>query len=112
MRRMGELVVDPGISEEWRNSYERSAGWLRVRMGDTWAEGPKGRLSFRDAFDTELHGHRGHHRVNDPAFQNYQKWVTDDFERQNLENTFHQILIWIVAAAHNLAVASRRELAR
>jgi len=40
MRRMGELVVDPGISEEWRNSYERSAGWLRVRMGDTWAEGP------------------------------------------------------------------------
>jgi hypothetical protein len=112
MRRMGELFEDSGVSDEWREAYEACAGALRRRMSETWAEGPRGILSFRDAFEMELHGHRGHHRAADPAFQNYQLWITNDFERENLKNTFHQILIWVVAAAHNLAIACRRELAR
>jgi hypothetical protein len=111
-RRMGELFDDPGISQEWKDAYEEWAGLLRLRMEQTWAEGPKGTLSFRKAFEMELHGQRGHYRAEDEAYKLYQLWITNDFERQNLENTFHQILIWVVAAAHNLAIACRRELAR
>ena len=111
IRRLGELFDDPGISIEWRESYERWAGALQLKMGQTWAKGSKGTLTIREAFDMELHGHRGHYKAADRAFKTYQRWVTSEFERECLESAFHEVLIFVVAVGHNLALASRREIA-
>ena len=109
-RRLGELFDHPGISEEWRDEYERWAGGLHMHMGQTYAEGPKGILTYRKAFEMELHGHRGHYKSTGDAFKLYRLWVTDDSERQMLEDAFHRVLIWVVYAGQNLAAASRKEL--
>ena len=43
-------------------------------------------------------------RAEDGVYKLCELWITDDLERQLLQDNFHQMVIWVVAAAHNLAV--------
>ena len=110
--RMGELCKDPGISQQWIAEYEQWAGAYIAKMRSEWSTGPSGTLTFRDAFDMALHGGRGHYKVKDKAFTNYQKHASSELGRQVLENTFHDVLVTVTAVAHNIAAASRDELIR
>ena len=59
-----------------------------------------------------LYGRFGHHNQNDRSYKLYKKWVTDENTYAIMHNTFHKILIWVVAIISNIAVMTREELQR
>ena len=53
----------------------------------------------------------GSEATTDRAYKRLQHWVTDEPERLLLQDQLYQTITWVVACAHNIAVASRAELA-
>lgn len=106
--RMGELYADPAISNEWKQEHRRMRDWLNTRLDEPYGGG----LTYRDVLEAFLHGRRGHFKSTDRGYRLYDQLATDDVARQLHQDTFYQVLVWILAAAHNVAVATRKELAR
>ena len=56
------IAADPGVSQHWKEEYERWRGALNARLAQTYAEGPRGSLTCREALEMAMHGERGHYR--------------------------------------------------
>jgi hypothetical protein len=109
--RLAELYADPGLSDYWKEQHAWWRAELNRRLDEAYAYGPQGSLMHRDLFHMILYGGRGHEKAKDPAYRLYREWVKEDWQRQSAENTFFQVVIWIYSIAHNIAVATREELA-
>ncbi len=112
IRRLTDLFDDPGISSEWKKEYELHRKELNKRLDWVAVEGLKGKITHRDILDMFLYGRFGHHNQNDRSYKLYKKWVTDENTYAIMHNTFHKILIWVVAIISNIAVMNREELQR
>lgn len=112
LRRMTELYSDPGISDNWKVEHGVIRDELNRRLSETSAEGSRGRLSYREVLNMFLYGALGHKDSRDASQRLFEKWVTDQNEFEILHNTFHQVLIWVVAAVINVSRASKEEIAR
>jgi len=111
--RMAELYDDPGVSAKWRDEHQHWRAQLNERLNWIAAEGDgRGVLTHRNVLDMFLYGRRGHFKEQDEAYRLYETWVIDEASREMLQDTFYQVVIWVLAIAHNLAVATREELAR
>jgi hypothetical protein len=111
--RLAELYDDSTISQAWRDEHLKWRTILNSRLNDVYAEGPGGQqLTYGQALEMELHGNRGHYKSTDRAYRLHEAWVRTDFERQMTRDVLNQLIIWIAAIAHNIAAASREELAR
>jgi hypothetical protein len=108
--RLAELYTDLGISEAWKKEHEHWRAILNQRLDDRYAEGPQGFLTYRDVLKMFLYGDAAHYREKDEAYQLRAKWIRSEEERALTADTFQQVIIWILAVAHNIAVASRVEL--
>jgi hypothetical protein len=113
LRRLVELYDDPGVSDFWKNEHkhyrEKLNEWLDFVVV---VEGEKGELTNRDVLEMFLYGKFGHRDEDDKSYKMYQEWVNNEAEFEIMHNTFHTILISILAVIMNLSVASREELQR
>lgn len=57
-----------------------------------------------------LFGKISHNNPNDEANKLYQKWVTSELAYNDMHNTFHMIIVWLIRAILNISSASRDEL--
>jgi hypothetical protein len=112
LRRLVELYDDPGMSDQWKKEHEYYRKELNERLDRVAAEGKKGKITHRDVLYMFLYGKFGHRDEDDKSYKMYQKWVTDNTEFEIMHNTFHAILVWILAVVINISVASREELQR
>jgi len=112
LRRLTNLYDDPGISHQWKKEYERFRKELNERLEWVVAEGSKGKITHRDVLNIFLYGKFGHHDQDDESYKLYKRWITDKTEYGILHNTFHTILIWILAVIMNISVVSKDELQR
>jgi hypothetical protein len=110
---LAELYQDAGVSQAWKDEHAKWRGLLNARLNSPAVErNGNVLLTHGELFEMMLHGGRGHHRQADRAFKRYQEFVTDEGHRQLTHSQFLKVVIWIVAYAHNIAVACREELAR
>jgi hypothetical protein len=112
LRRMTELCDDPGVTDLWKRGHNYERTLLNLRLGQLAAESPKGSITYNDVFQMFLFGERGHFDQDDKAYKLYQNWVTDQTEWENLHNTFHETLLWVLRAILNISVLSKEELQR
>jgi len=112
LRRLVELYDDPGISNQWKKEHEHYRKELNERLDRVAVEGKKEKITHRDVLYMFLYGKFGHRDEDDNSYKLYQKWVTDENVFKILHNTFHTILIWILAVVINISAASREELQR
>lgn len=112
LRRLVELYDDPGISSVWKEEHEHYRKELNKRLDRIAAEGKKGKITHRDVLDMFLYGKFGHRDEDDKSYKLYQEWITDKNEFEIMHNTFHTVLVWILAVVINISVASREELQR
>jgi hypothetical protein len=112
LRRLTDLYNDPGISDQWKKELEHYRKELNDRLEWIATEGPKGKISHRDVLNMFLYGKFGHHDQDDRAYKLYKKWITDENEYEIMHNTFHTILVWILAVIINISVVSKKELQR
>jgi hypothetical protein len=110
--RLAEMLAVPDISDNWKSEYQAIRKQLNDKLGMVAAEGAKGTITYRDVFDMFLFGALGHRSQKDRAYKLFQKWVTDDTEWVILYNTFHETVIWVVAAVINIGKATKEELQR
>jgi hypothetical protein len=110
--RLEELCEDPGLSDSWKEEYRQRRERLNRRLDEIHATGAKGTLTYRQVMHMFLYGRRGHFKGTDEGYKLYDIWVTNDRERQLLQDTFFQVVIWVFTTAINIARASREELAR
>jgi hypothetical protein len=111
LRRLAELCSDPDISDKWKDEFQAIRKNYNVRLDQIIAEGPKGKLSYRDVFNMFLFGKLGH-MVEDDNQKLYNKWVRDNTEWEILHNTFHETLFWLVITIINISRVSKEELKR
>jgi hypothetical protein len=109
-QRLVELYDDPGISDGWKREHCAIRDELNRRLQEVAADGVKGILTHRNVLNMFLYGELGHRDEDDREYRLFQKWVTDDTERELLHNTFHTVLIWLAVAIINVGRISKREL--
>lgn len=112
LRRLVELYDDPGISDFWKNEHKHYREKLNEWLGFVVVEGQEGQITNRDVLDMFLYGKFGHRDEDDKSYKMYQKWVNNEVEFEITHNTFHTILISILAIIINISIASREELQR
>ncbi len=112
IRRLVELYDDPGISTKWKKEHEHYRRELNERLDRIAVEGKKGKLTHRDVLDMFLYGKFGHRDEDDRSYKMYQKWITDETEFEIMHNTFHTVLVWVLAVVINISIVSREELQR
>ena len=112
LQRLTDLFSDPGISDNWKNAVKAYRKELNMRLNRIAAEGPKGRINHRDVLNMFLYGAISHIDSRDKSRKLYEKWVTDDTEYMLLHNTFHSVLVWIIAIIINISRACSEELKR
>jgi hypothetical protein len=111
--RMAELYDDPAVSETWKTEHRRWRTAFNARLDRVAAEGDaRGTLTHRQVLDMFLYGRLVHFKEQDEGYRLYETWITDETSREILLDTFHGVVIWILAIVHNIAVASREELTR
>jgi len=111
LRRLTELYDDPEISDQWKGEHEHYRKELNTRLDRVAVHGPKGKLSHRDILNMFLYGKFGHHDQDDKSYKLYNEWITNN-NYEIMYNTFHAVLVWILAVITNISVASREELQR
>lgn len=112
IRRLTELYDDPGISDKWKEEHKSYRRELNERLERIAVEGKKGKITYRDVLDMFLYGKLGHRDEDDKSYKMYQKWVSDETEFEIMHNTFHMVLVWILAVVVNISIASKEELQR
>ena len=110
--RLTELYDDHDLSNLWRVEYEHWRKLLNESLDTMRVEGPRGKLTNRDILNMFLYGKFGHYDQDDRSYKLYQEWVTDENLYEMLHNTFHSIVVSILAIIINISVASREELNR
>jgi hypothetical protein len=111
--RMAELYDDPGVSERWKTEHRRLRTELDARLDRVAGEGDaRGVLTHRQVLDVFLYGRLGHFKEQDKGDRPYETWITNERSRGIFLDTFHEVVIWILAIVHNIAVVSREELTR
>jgi len=111
LRRLAELYDDPEISNQWKREHEHYRKELNTRLDRIAVQGPNGKLIYRDILNMFLYGKFGHHDRDDKSYKLYNEWVTDN-NYEIMHNTFHTVLVWILAVITNISIASREELQR
>ncbi len=112
LSRLGDLLTDPGLSNEWKAEYLGRRKILNDRLNEVAIQGLRGYLTYGELFRMVLFGKLSHRTKNDKQYKLFQKWVTDTNEWQHMFYTFHTVVIWILVTVINIAVASREELKR
>jgi len=112
IRRLAEQYSDPDISDKWKQEHHSIRNELNTRLDRIAAEEPKGKITYRDVFYMFLYGQLGHHDEDDTYRRLFQKWVTGKTKWEILHNTFHDTIVWILAAIINISLASKEELKR
>jgi hypothetical protein len=111
--RMAELYDDPDVSETWKTEHRHWRTELKARLDSVVAESdPRGVLTHQQVLDMFLYGRFGHYKERDEGYRLYETWITNETSRAILLDTFHAVVIWILAIVHNIAVASLEELTR
>jgi len=109
-RKLAELCDDSEISEKWKTEFEFERRILNIRLDQVAAESKTDKITHRDILNMFLFGKIAHNKPNDEANKLYQKWVTSEFAYNDMHNTFHKIIIWLLRAILNISSASRDEL--
>lgn len=108
--KLAELHDDPEISEQWKTKFELERRILNIRLDQIAAESKTEKITHRDILNMFLYGRIAHNQPGDKPNKLYRKWVNSEVAYNDMHNTFHTIIVWLLRAVLNISLASREEL--